>query len=86
MALTTLHAEPGGAWSVEEDRSGRLWLEVVVGSAELYSIHYPLTPEEIGAFRGSPAALRPLVRRVLTRPMLFADKRAEADYRRQGGG
>ncbi len=86
MALTTVVQNAANTWSVEEDREGRLWLDVVCGSAGLLSVHHELTPGEKNEFRESPENIEPLVRRIRARPKSFRDKHSEAEYRRSCGG
>ena len=86
MALMTLHKDFRQVWSVEEDASGRLWLEVVCGTTGLYSVHHELTRGEKREFLNSPENLEPLVRRILARPNAFTSKQNEAEYRAQSGG
>lgn len=86
MALTTLYKDAANTWSVEEEREGRLWLDVSGGSAGLYTLHHELTPGEKKEFRESPENLEPLVRRICARPKAYRDQRSEAEYRRQSGG
>jgi hypothetical protein len=82
MAMITLYEDASRKFSVEEDKSGRLWLSIPLKDPDLSELHLTLTPDEIRDFRESPRSLEAKVRYVMHNPRRHYDKVEEAEYRK----
>ncbi|PCI35761.1 MAG: hypothetical protein COB53_10755 [Elusimicrobia bacterium] len=83
MAMITLYEDAAQRFSVEEDKTGRLWLSIPLRDREISEIHMTLTPFEIRDFNEAPSSLEAKVRFVMHNPRRHFDKREEAEYRNQ---
>lgn len=82
MAMVTLFEDGARRYSVEEDKTGRLWLSIPLRDVEISELHLTLTPDEVREFRGSPRSLEAKVRFVMHNPRRHFDKAEEAEYRK----
>lgn len=84
MAVLTRYKDPAGAFAVEEDSRGRLWLTLWCrGAGGFDEIHKLLTPGEKRDFERKGPVVRARARFILQNPKQHFDPAEEESYRRQ---